>query len=122
MLLRVRKFLHETTVDQIPILVDLMRALDEMTLAEPPSAAEARPAYVMEQLPELREKLEAAGKSHEARVRELGQLLAREILNLKEQQQPSTGRCPCRQSGARSRTCSSPPHRCSVGEGGHVRR
>ena len=56
-LLRVRKFLHETTVDQIPILVDLMRALDEMQLAEPPSAAEARPAYVLEQLPELRDKL-----------------------------------------------------------------
>ena len=35
-ILRVRKFLHETTVDQIPILVDLMRSLDEMQLSEPP--------------------------------------------------------------------------------------
>ena len=56
-ILRVRKYLHETTVDQIPILVDLMRSLDEMTLQDPPSAAEARPAYVMEQMPELRESM-----------------------------------------------------------------
>ena len=28
-----------------------------MTLQEPPSAAEARPAYVLEQLPELREQM-----------------------------------------------------------------
>jgi len=56
-LLRVRKFLHEGTVDQIPILTDLQRSLDEMALSEPPSAAEAKPAYVLEQLPELREQL-----------------------------------------------------------------
>ena len=57
-LLRVRKFLHETTVDQIPILVDLMRALDEMLMQDPPSAAEIKPAYVLEQLPELRDSLQ----------------------------------------------------------------
>ena len=56
-LLRVRKFLHETTVDQIPILVDLMRALDEMLMQDPPSAAEIKPAYLLEQLPELRDSL-----------------------------------------------------------------
>ena len=51
-LLRVRKFLHETTVDQIPILVELQRALDELLLSEPPTAADAKPAYVLEQVRE----------------------------------------------------------------------
>ena len=56
-LLRLRGFLHESVVDQIPVLTELQRALDEMTLSEPPSAAESKPAYVLEQLPELRDQL-----------------------------------------------------------------
>ncbi len=34
-----------------------MRALDEMLMQEVPNAAEAKPAYVLEQLPELRDRL-----------------------------------------------------------------
>jgi len=55
--LRVRKFLHETTVDQIPILCDLQRTLDEMLMQEIPPSAEARPAYLLEQQPEMRQHL-----------------------------------------------------------------
>jgi len=56
-LLRLRGLLHETLVDQVPVLVELQRALDEMTLSEAPNAAEGKPAYVLEQLPELRDSL-----------------------------------------------------------------
>ena len=55
--LRIRKFLNEGTVDQIPILVDLQRSLDEMTLMQVPPSAEAAPAYLLEQLPEMRQSL-----------------------------------------------------------------
>ena len=44
-LLRLRGFLNEKVVDQIPILTDLQRALDEMTLTDAHSAAESKPAY-----------------------------------------------------------------------------
>ena len=47
--LRIRKYLNETCVDQIPVLVDLQRSLDEMTLSDGPSAAEIKPAYAQPQ-------------------------------------------------------------------------
>lgn len=39
------------------MLTELQRALDEMSLSEAPSAAEGKPAYVLEQLPQLRDAL-----------------------------------------------------------------
>ena len=52
-LMRLRGFLHEGTVDQIPLLVELGRAIDEMSLMEAP-AAQSQPVYVLEHLDDLR--------------------------------------------------------------------
>lgn len=43
-LIRLRKYLNETVVDQIPPLAQLQRAVDELSLTETP-AQESRPAY-----------------------------------------------------------------------------
>lgn len=56
---RLRKYLHEGVVDQIPPLVGLQRAIDELSLSETP-AVEHKPAYVLEQLPEIRDALARA--------------------------------------------------------------
>jgi HSP20 family molecular chaperone IbpA len=56
-LLRTRGLLNEPVVDQLPLLVDLQRTLDELSMTEVPSAATARPAYLLEAVPELREHL-----------------------------------------------------------------
>jgi hypothetical protein len=55
-LVRLRKYLNETTVDQIPPLAQLQRAIDELALSETPALA-PRPAYILEQLPTLRDAL-----------------------------------------------------------------
>ncbi|EOD24555.1 hypothetical protein EMIHUDRAFT_64844, partial [Emiliania huxleyi CCMP1516] len=56
-LLRIRAFLHEGTVDQLPLLAELQRALDELAMMDVPSAASSKPAYLLETMPELREEL-----------------------------------------------------------------
>lgn len=56
-LLRTRGLLNEPIVDQLPLLVDLQRTLDELSMTEVPSAATSRPAYLLEAFPELREEL-----------------------------------------------------------------
>lgn len=43
-LIRLRKYLNETVVDQIPPLAQLQRAVDELSLMETP-AQESKPAY-----------------------------------------------------------------------------
>ena len=56
-LLRLRGFLNEATVDQIPVLTELQRAMDELQLMDSSQVQSQKPAYVLEQLPELRDML-----------------------------------------------------------------
>lgn len=53
-LLRVRKYLNQTLVDQLPILADLQRTFDEITIMDAPPATTST-ALVLEQVAEIRE-------------------------------------------------------------------
>lgn len=57
-LLRLRKFLNEVVVDQIPVLGALHRALEEMSLMGESSAA-TMSSFAVQQLPELRTRIRA---------------------------------------------------------------
>lgn len=54
-LLRVRRFLNETLIDQIPALQSVQRALEELSFLEPPSGTEEkfRNTLVIEQVPRI---------------------------------------------------------------------
>lgn len=54
-ILRLRGFMNEVLLDQIPVLVELRRALEELSLMEPPAPDTS---IVLEQLPEIRQGLE----------------------------------------------------------------
>eukprot|EP00043_Microstomoeca_roanoka_P013991 m.137748 g.137748 ORF g.137748 m.137748 type:complete len:450 (+) comp15900_c0_seq4:102-1451(+) len=58
-ILRLRAFLNDVILDQIPPLAELRRTLEELSLMDPPPP---EPAVVIEQVPELREHVLAAGK------------------------------------------------------------
>uniref|UniRef100_A0A7S2RRX2 Uncharacterized protein n=1 Tax=Mucochytrium quahogii TaxID=96639 RepID=A0A7S2RRX2_9STRA len=55
-ILRVRKYLNLTLVDQLPVLADLQRTLDELLVVNAP-AASSTSTFVMEQVAEVRENL-----------------------------------------------------------------
>jgi hypothetical protein len=63
-IMRIKRFLNETLIDQIPALVDVQRALEELGFLEPPSGTEEkfRSTLVIEQVPRLRTALERGGK------------------------------------------------------------
>lgn len=52
---RIKRFLHETLVDQIPALVDVQRALEELSFIEPPSGTEEKfkSTLIIEQVPRI---------------------------------------------------------------------
>ena len=52
-MLRVRKYLNELLVDQLPVLAQVQRYLDEITIVDPPSAS--RSALVLEQAAAVRD-------------------------------------------------------------------
>ncbi|KAJ0400019.1 hypothetical protein P43SY_004669 [Pythium insidiosum] len=59
-LLRLRKYLHELLLDQLPLLADVQRYLDELAIARPPAgatAAGAKSSLVLEALPQVRESM-----------------------------------------------------------------
>ncbi|EGD72471.1 hypothetical protein PTSG_11593 [Salpingoeca rosetta] len=58
-ILRLRAFLNDVILDQIPPLTELRRSLEELSIMQPP-AAEAN--VVIEQMPELREHVLGTGK------------------------------------------------------------
>lgn len=55
-LLRLRKFINEVVIDQITVLGDLLRALEELGLM-PDSLPSKISAFVIQQLPELQDKI-----------------------------------------------------------------
>mmetsp|Transcript_24092 Transcript_24092/g.36138 ORF Transcript_24092/g.36138 Transcript_24092/m.36138 type:complete len:445 (+) Transcript_24092:18-1352(+) len=52
--LRVRKYLNDFMLDQLPVLADVQRYMDELALMEVPEAAQQPSALLLEQMPELR--------------------------------------------------------------------
>lgn len=55
--LRVRKYLNEVMLDQLPVLAHVQRYMDELSIMEAPAAPLARSALVMEQVPVIRDSL-----------------------------------------------------------------
>ncbi|ORC89758.1 zinc finger, MYND-type containing 10 [Trypanosoma theileri] len=63
-ILRIRRFLNDTLVDQIPALTSLQRALEELSLLQPPSGTEAKfkSSLIIEQVPRIMTAVESARK------------------------------------------------------------
>eukprot|EP01062_Namystynia_karyoxenos_P081055 TRINITY_DN8841_c0_g1_i1.p1 TRINITY_DN8841_c0_g1~~TRINITY_DN8841_c0_g1_i1.p1 ORF type:complete len:428 (+),score=177.82 TRINITY_DN8841_c0_g1_i1:76-1359(+) len=63
-LLRARKFLNEVLVDQMPPLVDVQRALDELSFLQPPHATEEkfRSSLVIEPVPRIMNSIEKGAR------------------------------------------------------------
>mmetsp|Transcript_292 Transcript_292/g.448 ORF Transcript_292/g.448 Transcript_292/m.448 type:complete len:110 (-) Transcript_292:413-742(-) len=56
-LLRLRKFMNEVLLDQLPMLADMLRGLEEMSIRGDPGAVSTSNAFVVETLPEIRTRL-----------------------------------------------------------------
>jgi hypothetical protein len=58
-ILRARKYINDLLLDQLPILADVQRYMDELTIMDvpPPTAAPVAGGLLMEQVPHMREKL-----------------------------------------------------------------
>jgi hypothetical protein len=54
-IMRVRKYINEVLVDQVPVLCEVQRYLDELTIMNAPPAAQAGSHFVMEQLATVRD-------------------------------------------------------------------
>ncbi|KAG8341193.1 hypothetical protein ERJ75_001187300 [Trypanosoma vivax] len=61
LILRLRRFLNETIVDQIPALASVQRALEELSFLQPPSGTEEkfRSTLTIEQVPRIATAVEA---------------------------------------------------------------
>jgi len=55
-LLRVRKYINEILVDQLPVLADVQRFMDELTIMEAPAPTESR-RFIVEQAPVIRDSI-----------------------------------------------------------------
>lgn len=55
-LLRLRKYLNEVLIDQIPVLVDMLRALEELSLMQEQSIPSSNP-FVVEVIPVLKSSI-----------------------------------------------------------------
>jgi hypothetical protein len=60
-LARIRKYIHEILVDQVPMLSDVQRALDELSFMQPPSNTEEkfRSSLVIEPVPRVMSAVES---------------------------------------------------------------
>jgi hypothetical protein len=56
--LRVRKYLNDVMLDQLPILADVQRYMDELTIMQAPPATHSKNALLMESVPVFRDRLE----------------------------------------------------------------
>jgi hypothetical protein len=76
-LLRVRKYLNELLVDQLPALADVQRYMDEVTIVEPP--APQRSGLILEHVPAIHDALiEAAGDWKDVAVYQRSHVFSRE--------------------------------------------
>ncbi len=55
-LLRLRKYLNEVTLDQLPILTNLLRSLEELSMTQENSVAQKN-SFIVQQIPEMRAKI-----------------------------------------------------------------
>jgi hypothetical protein len=55
-LLRLRKYLNEVTLDQLPILTNLLRALEELSIVQENTVAQKN-SFIVQQIPEYRAKI-----------------------------------------------------------------
>lgn len=64
-ILKIRRFLNETLVDQIPALQSVQRALEELSFLEPPSGTEEKfkSTLIIEQVPRIMAGIEHPGKA-----------------------------------------------------------
>jgi zinc finger MYND domain-containing protein 10 len=58
-LLRVRKYINDVMVDQLPMFADVQRFMDELAIASTPAAMDSGTALVMEIMPEIRDAIMA---------------------------------------------------------------
>eukprot|EP00946_MAST-07B_sp_MAST-7B-sp1_P004997 g4997.t1 len=58
-LLRVRKYINDVMVDQLPMFSDVQRFMDELAIASTPAAMDSGTALVMEIMPEIRDAIMA---------------------------------------------------------------
>ena len=59
-LLRLRKYLNEVLLDQLPMLADMLRGLEEMNIQQEPQALSSSNAFIVQTLPEIRTRLLAS--------------------------------------------------------------
>lgn len=55
-LLRLRKYLNEVVLDQLPMLTNLLRALEELSMVQESSVAQKN-SFIVQQIPEYRAKI-----------------------------------------------------------------
>jgi len=55
-LLRLRKYLNEVTLDQLPILTNLLRSLEELSMTQENPVAQKN-SFIVQQIPEMRAKI-----------------------------------------------------------------
>ena len=56
-LLRLRKYMNEVLLDQLPMLSEMLRGLEELNIANDPGAVSSSNAFIVQTLPEIRTKL-----------------------------------------------------------------
>ena len=56
-LLRLRKYMNEVLLDQLPMLSEMLRGLEELNIAQDPGAVSSTNAFIVQTLPEIRTKL-----------------------------------------------------------------
>lgn len=76
-ILRLRRFLNETLVDQIPALQSVQRALEELSFLEPPSGTEEkfRSTLVIEQVPRIISSIDTPNVSWKKEIERMKRLL-----------------------------------------------
>ena len=77
-ILRIKRFINETLLDQIPALVDVQRALEEMTFLEPPSGTEEKfkSSLIIEQMPRIMASIDNPNRNWDALVDTTKKMLA----------------------------------------------
>ena len=78
LILKTKRFLNETIVDQIPALADVQRALEELSFLEPPSGTEEkfRTSLVIEQVPRIMATIDSGRRQWGDVVTEMKRKLA----------------------------------------------
>lgn len=55
--IKLKRFMNEVLIDQIPVLVDLHRVVEELHFSIPPEIQSSKRMFVVEQVPLIREKI-----------------------------------------------------------------